>query len=346
MWPRTSELEKIAKDNGRTWTGPNSQNLMKHEIIPFISRLPDRYRPFLEKYPSLALIGGTPLLRVRVPELPENGAEIFAKAEWTNPGGSVKDRPVLRMLLEAVLSGELTRERTILDSSSGNAGIAYAMIGSMMGYQVELVVPGNASEERKKRIRAHGATLVETDPLEGYDAALREAHRRAEALPDRYYMPDQYANDNNWRAHYETTALEILEQTGGRITHFVAGVGTGGTITGVGRRLKEHDPKIQVVCVMPESFPGIEGLKPLEGPGDIVPKILDPSVIDRRIKVTVEDAYTHCRSLARHVVFVGLSSGAYLRGALEMACESPRARIVTVFSDLGERYFSTRLWDL
>jgi S-sulfo-L-cysteine synthase (O-acetyl-L-serine-dependent) len=208
------------------------------------------------------------------------------------------------------------------------------------------VVPGNASEERKKRIRAHGATLVETDPLEGYDAALREAHRRAEAQPDRYYMPDQYANDNNWRAHYETTALEILEQTGGRITHFVAGVGTGGTITGVGRRLKEHDPKIQVVCVMPESFPGIEGLKPLEGPGDIVPKILDPSVIDRRIKVTVEDAYTHCRSLARHVVFVGLSSGAYLRGALEMACESPRARIVTVFSDLGERYFSTRLWDL
>jgi cysteine synthase B len=184
---------------------------MKHEI----SRLPDRYRPFLEKYPSLALIGGTPLLRVRVPELPENGAEIFAKAEWTNLGGSVKDRPVLRMLLEAVLSGELTRERTILDSSSGNAGIAYAMIGSMMGYQVELVVPGNASEERKKRIRAHGATLVETDPLEGYDAALREAHRRAEAQPDRYYMPDQYANDNNWRAHYETTALEILEQTGG-----------------------------------------------------------------------------------------------------------------------------------
>ena len=171
--------KKLAKDNGRTWTGPNSQNLMKHEIIPFISRLPDRYRPFLEKYPSLALIGGTPLLRVRVPELPENGAEIFAKAEWTNPGGSVKDRPVLRMLLEAVLSGELTRERTILDSSSGNAGIAYAMIGSMMGYQVELVVPGNASEERKKRIRAHGATLVETDPLEGYDAALREAHRRA-----------------------------------------------------------------------------------------------------------------------------------------------------------------------
>jgi threonine synthase len=183
MWPRTSELEKIAKDNGRTWTGPNSQNLMKHEIIPFISRLPDRYRPFLEKYPSLALIGGTPLLRVRVPELPENGAEIFAKAEWTNPGGSVKDRPVLRMLLEAVLSGELTRERTILDSSIGNAGIAYAMIGSMMGYQVELVVPGNATEERKKRIRAHGATLVETDPLEGCSPAGGASSGRSPAGP-------------------------------------------------------------------------------------------------------------------------------------------------------------------
>src|SRR3989338_4229060 len=177
MWPSTSELEKIAKDNGRIWTGSNARNLMKHEIIPSISRLPDRYRPFLEKYPSLALIGGTPLFRVRIPELPEDGAEIFAKAEWTNPGGSIKDRPVLRMILEAVLSGELTPERTILASSSGNAGIAYAMIGSMIGYRVELVVPGNASEKRKKRIRAHGATQVETDPLEGYDAALREAHR-------------------------------------------------------------------------------------------------------------------------------------------------------------------------
>jgi S-sulfo-L-cysteine synthase (O-acetyl-L-serine-dependent) len=346
MWPSTSKLEKVAKDNGRIWTGSNSRNLTEHEMISSISMLPDRYRLFLEKYPSLALIGGTPLFRVRVPEIPENGAKIFAKAEWTNPGGSIKDRPVLRMILEAVLCGELTPDRTILDSSSGNAGIAYAMIGSMMGYRVELVVPGNASEERKKRIRAHGATLVETDPLEGYDAALRAAHRRAQAQPERYFMPDQYANDNNWRAHYETTAEEILEQTGGRITHFVAGIGTGGTITGVGRRLKEHDPKIQVVCVMPESFPGIEGLKPLEGPEDIVPKILDPSVIDRRIKVTVEDAYTHCRSLARQAVFVGLSSGAYLRGALEVACESPTARVVTIFSDLGERYFSTNLWDL
>jgi len=307
--------------------------------------LPERYRPFLEKYPSLALIGGTKLFRIQVAESPDNGAEIFAKAEWTNPGGSIKDRPVLKMLLEAVLSGQLKSEKTILDSSSGNAGIAYAMIGSMMGYRVTLVVPGNASAERKKRIRAHGAELVETDPLEGYDAALREAHRLAEAHPDRYYMPDQYANDNNWLSHYETTAAEILEQTGGRLTHFVAGIGTGGTITGVGRRLKENDPAVQVVCVVPESFPGVEGLKPLESPEDIVPRILDMRVIDRRIRVTNEDAYALCQSLAHRGVFVGQSSGAYLKAALEVARESAGARVVTVFSDLGERYFSTRLWD-
>ncbi|HEV8335325.1 MAG TPA: PLP-dependent cysteine synthase family protein [Candidatus Polarisedimenticolia bacterium] len=308
--------------------------------------LPERFRPFLEKYPSLALIGGTRLFRVEVPELPRNGSEVLAKAEWTNPGGSIKDRPVLFMLLQAALSGELTPGRTLIDSSSGNAGIAYAMIGSMMGLDVKLVVPGNASVERKKRILSHGAQLVETDPVEGYDAALREAHRIAESDPPRYFMPDQYANEQNWRAHYETTAEEILEQSGGRITHFVAGIGTGGTITGVGRRLKSHDPKIQVVCVVPESFPGIEGLKPLERPEDIVPKILDAGVIDRRIRVTIEEAYALCHSLARRGLFVGQSSGAYLSAALTVARDAPGARIVTVFSDLGERYFSTRLWDL
>ena len=328
------------------WTSPNLRHLTDDGRSRFAPQLPDRYRPFLEKYPSLALIGGTPLFRVRIPELSESAAKIFAKAEWTNPGGSIKDRPVLRMLLESVLSGKLTPDQTILDSSSGNAGISYAMIGSTMGYQVEVVVPGNASQERKRRIRAHGGTLVETDPLEGYDAALRETHRRAEAHPDRYYMPDQYANDHNWRAHYETTAVEILQQMRGRITHFVAGIGTGGTITGVGRRLKEDIPKVQVICMMPEDFPGIEGLKPLEQRGDIVPKILDPSVIDHRIKVTSEEAYALCQSLARRGIFVGLSSGAYLKGCLDVARESDAARIVTIFSDLGERYFSTRLWDL
>ena len=306
---------------------------------------PDRYRPFFEKYPALALIGDTPLVRVQVPELPDNGAEVFAKAEWTNPGGSVKDRPVLSMILEAVLAEALTPDRTILDSSSGNAGIAYAMIGAILGYRVELVLPGNASAERKKRILAHGATIIETDPLEGYDAALHEAHRLAQAQPDHYYLADQYANEHNWRAHYETTAVEILEQTDGQISHFVAGIGTGGTITGVGRRLKEHDPQIQVVCVMAEAFPGIEGLKPLNSPQDIVPAILDESIIDRRIPVTANEAHALCHSLARRGLFVGHSSGGYLKAAIEIARESPGARIITVFSDLGERYFSTRLWD-
>ncbi len=306
---------------------------------------PDRYRPFFEKYPALALIGDTPLVRVQVPELPDNGAEVFAKAEWTNPGGSVKDRPVLSMILEAVLAEALTPDRTILDSSSGNAGIAYAMIGAILGHRVELVVPGNASAERKKRILAHGATIIETDPLEGYDAALHEAHRLAQAQPDHYYLADQYANEHNWRAHYETTAVEILEQTDGQISHFVAGIGTGGTITGVGRRLKEHDPQIQVVCVMTEAFPGIEGLKPLNSPQDIVPAILDQSTIDRRIPVSADEAYALCHSLARRGLFAGQSSGAYLKAAIEVAQETPGARIITVFSDLGERYFSTRLWD-
>ena len=306
---------------------------------------PDRWKPYLDRCPALTLIGNTPLIPIRIPEIPGNGARILAKAEWMNPGGSIKDRPVLRMLLEGLTSGFIHPDRTVIDSSSGNAGIAYAMIGQALGLKVEIVVPGNASKERKLRIRAHGASLTETDAMKGYDEALREAHRRA-ADTSVYVQPDQYANDENWRAHYETTAGEILEQTHDRVTHFVAGIGTGGTITGVGRRLKERIPGVQVVCVVPEAFPGIEGLKPLERPEDIVPKILDASVIDRRVKVSVEESYDLCRSLARHGIFVGQSSGAYLKAAIEIAKENPKARIVTVFSDTGERYFSTRLWDM
>jgi cysteine synthase B len=241
-------------------------------------------------HPALGLIGRTPLVRIDLYDDELRGATIHAKAEFLNLGGSVKDRPVLRMLVEAIAAGELTPDRVILDSSSGNAGIAYAMIGGLLGFAVELVVPGNASAERKRRIRAHGAALVFTDPLEGYDAALREAHRRAAAAPERYFFSDQYGNASNWRAHYETTAAEIVEQTGGRITHFVAGVGTGGTLTGVGRRLKEHDPGIEVVCILPDAFPGIEGLKPLGQPEDIVPAILDERVIDERVPVTADEA--------------------------------------------------------
>jgi len=307
-----------------------------------------RYADLQARRPLLGLIGGTPLLRVDCP-LGRPGedlaAEVWAKAEWLNPGGSLKDRPVRRMLCEAVLDGRLAPGKTVLDSSSGNAGIAYAMVGAALGYPVRLVVPGNASRERKERILAHGAELTETDPLEGYDEALRTCHRLAEAEPERFFHCDQYANEHNWRAHYETTAAELLEQTGGRLTHFVHGVGTGGTITGVGRRLKERDPSIRIVAVKPDPFPGIEGLKPLDDPADIRPAILDEGVVDEWLTVAIEDAFDYCGRLARRGVFVGQSSGAHLKAAEEVARREPGARIATVFCDLGERYFSTGLWE-
>ena len=297
------------------------------------------------EYPLLQSIGQTPLAKINLftDELPN--VDIYAKIETYNPGGSIKDRPVLRMLTEAIASGELTHEKVILDSSSGNAAIAYAMIGAALGYKVELVIPDNASEERIKRIQSHGANIIHTDALLGYDEALREVDRRYEARPERYFFNSQYDNDNNWLAHYETTGIEIWDQTGGKVTHFVAGVGTGGTITGVGRRLKNYNPNIQVYSISPEVFPGIEGLKPLGDPENIVPAILDESIIDSRIPTTIEDAYEMCSRLARQGWFVGQSSGGYLYGAYKVAQEIQEGVIVTVFNDLGERYFSTRLWD-
>ena len=304
-----------------------------------------RIEPWLDRYPALRAIGQTPLVPVHLfsHELP--GVEVWAKMEHLNPGGSLKDRPVLRMLLGAMADGRLQPGKIILDSSSGNAGIAYAMIGRVLGYPVEIVIPENASLERKKRLLAHGARLTFTDALKGYDEALREVHRRYHTDTERYFFCDQYSNHDNWRAHYETTAAEILEQTGGELTHVVVGVGTGGTATGVGRRLKEHDPRIRLVCVLPETFPGIEGLKPLGGPTDIVPAILDESVIDERIPVTSGEAYTMCGRLARAGFFVGQSSGAYLVGVEGVARRERVGRFVTLFNDLGERYFSTGLWD-
>lgn len=310
-----------------------------------MSHLPAGLAPLLDRYPALQLIGDTPLFRTDALDDLSAGVEVLAKAEWLNPGGSIKDRPVRRMLLEALRDGRLGPEKTILDSSSGNAGIAYAMIGAMLGRRVKLVVPGNASLERRRRILAHGAELELTAAEEGYDEALRTCHRRAAEDPGRYFFSDQYSNEHNWRAHYDETAAEILEQTGGRLTHFVAGIGTGGTITGVGRRLKEHDPQIQVVAVIPDPFPGIEGLKPLDRPEDIRPAILDESIIDHRLRVTSDDAYEYCQRLARRGIFVGQSSGAYLRGAHQVARGLKTGRVITVFSDLGERYFSTGLWD-
>jgi cysteine synthase B len=301
--------------------------------------------PLLDRYPALRAVGQTPLVPVNLFRDEFPAVEVFAKLEFLNPGGSLKDRPVLRMLLAALADGRLHPGKTVLDSSSGNAGIAYAMIGRMVGLPVEIVIPDNASTERKKRLLAHGAQLIFTDAIQGYDEALREVHRRYEADPGRYFFCDQYSNPDNWRAHYETTAAEILEQTRGQLTHVVAGVGTGGTVTGLGRRLKEHDSNIRVVCVIPEAFPGIEGLKPLGHPEDIVPAILDESIIDERIAVSSEDAYAMCWRLARAGFFVGQSSGAYLAGVERVVRRERRGRFVTLFNDLGERYFSTRLWD-
>ena len=312
--------------------------------MPNPNHLPKEFLPYLERCKTLYLIGNTPLVKIELPGLDKPGVEVYAKVEYFNPGGSVKDRPVLWMLLQAIIDGRLTEETAILDSSSGNAGIAYAMIGKALGYKVELVVPANASEERKRRILAHGAKLTYTDPLEGYDEALRTAHRLAEEQPENYFFCDQYANSNNWKAHYNMTAPEILEQTNRSVTHFVAGVGTGGTITGVGRRLKEEIPDIDITLVQPDAFPGIEGLKPLESPEDIIPEIYDAGVVDRKVETSIDQAYEECQNLAKIGLFTGQSSGAFLNGVREVVKEIDRGVVVTVFSDFGERYFSTGLW--
>jgi cysteine synthase B len=305
----------------------------------------ERYREFHKRYPALNLIGNTRMVEIQCfkEELPE--VSIYAKAEYANPGGSLKDRPVRRMLLEALIGGKIGKGQVVLDSSSGNAGIAYAMLGAMMKVPVQIVVPGNASKERKMRIQAHGATLVQTDPIEGYDEALREGHRIHEREPDRFFHCDQYANENNWLSHYHETAAEILVQTDGKLTHFVSGIGTGGTITGVGRRLKKDVPGAEIVQIVPEDFPGIEGLKPLESPGDIIPKILDVSVVDQKVRVSSAEAARMCALLARYGIFAGQSSGAYLQGVYETAKRIRKGTIVTLLNDIGERYMSTRLWE-
>ena len=291
----------------------------------------------------LELIGNTPLVDLSK-LFSEKSLQIFGKAEWMNPGGSIKDRPVKRMLLKALESGSLTKEKTILDSSSGNAGIAYAMIGSVLGLNVTIVMPGNASEERKQRIKAHGAKIIETDPLEGYDEALRYAHELYKKNPGKYWLCNQYENDNNWLSHFEETAEELINQISGQITHYVGGVGTGGSLTGIGRRLKAENPLVQIIAIRPELWPGIEGLKPLQSEGDIIPKIFDESIIDEWIDVRADDAKEWCKNLAKKGIFVGQSSGANLAGISEVIKNLSDGIIVTLLNDFGERYFSTGLW--
>jgi len=291
----------------------------------------------------LDLIGNTPLMDVSF-LTPNSNFSLFAKAEWMNPGGSLKDRPVKRMLTKAIESGELTKDKIIIDSSSGNAGIAYSMIGNALGYKVEIVIPGNASLERKQRMIAHGTTIIETDPSEGYDEALRHVHKLVDADPDKYFFCDQYANDNNWLSHYHGTAEEIISQMDGEFQYFVGGVGTGGAITGIGRRLKEVYPSIKIHGVRPEVWPGIEGLKPLGSPEDIVPKIFDESVIDEWIYVTADEAKHLCNKVAKNGIFVGQSSGSYLAACSKLMEKIESGKIVTLFNDFGDRYFSAGLW--
>lgn len=293
----------------------------------------------------LDCIGRTPLLRLaRVTrDLPPTVA-VYLKAEWFNPGGSVKDRPVLRMITDAERDGRLRPGMTIVDSTSGNAGIAYAMIGAVKGYPVELVMPASASEERKRIIAAYGARIVLSDPLEGSDGAILMAREIFARAPGRYFKPDQYNNPSNWRAHYDTTGPEILEQTAGRITHFVAGLGTTGTLVGAGRRLREANPRIRIVAVEPDAaLHGLEGLKHIAT--SIVPGIYDPSVHDQKIAVSTEAGYAMARRLAREEgLLVGESTGAAVVAALEVARGLRDGLIVAVAPDGGDRYLSTPLW--
>ena len=308
--------------------------------MPYTAKIQD----FIDKYPALKAIGNTPLVELDIPnDIADIGeASIYAKFEHLNPGGSIKDRPVLRMLAEAIIDGTLTPGKTILDATSGNAGIAYAMIGAILGYPVELVMPENASEEHKKRLIAHGANLVFTDAKKGYDEALYEVKRRFQKSPDKYFYCDQYSNLNNPLAHYETTAVELLDQAP-FITHFVAGVGTGGTISGIGRRLKETNPDIEIICIDFEEWPGVEGLKPLSD-GHIIPETFDKSVVDQMLTIDTLKAYKVSSAMAEKGMFAGQSSGAYLLGAIEIARSLKSGNIVTIFNDIGERYFSTSMW--
>lgn len=293
-------------------------------------------------------IGNTPLVEIPLVREVSAEARLFAKLESVNPGGSIKDRPVARMLQAALAAGVFEGGRRLLDSSSGNAGISYAMLGAALGIPVTMVVPGNASRERQERILSHGAELILTDPVEGYDHALREARRLAEEQPERFWLCDQYGNPENWRAHHDGTGSEMLTQIAmrgaGVADCLVCGVGTGGTLTGVGRRLRETRADVHIVAAIPETFPGIEGLKPLGSPGDIVPAILDESIIDERMGVTLEEAAAMCRRLARLGLFVGPSSGAFVHAALRVAARRQHRCIVTVLSDTGERYVSAGLW--
>ncbi len=291
-------------------------------------------------------IGNTPLLRFRRIGGDFREVRILAKAEWANPGGSVKDRAAAGIVAEAMRNGSLGPGKTLLDATSGNTGIAYAMLGAIYGFPVTLCLPANASPERKRILHAYGARLVFTDAGEGSDGAIRRARVLAAAEPQRYFYADQYSNPANWQAHYHGTANEIWRETEHRVTHFVAMLGTGGTFVGTARRLKELNPNIQCISLQPDSpFHGIEGAKYM--PASIVPKIYDPDLADCNLEISTEEAYAAVKRLAREEgLLAGISSGAALAACLRLADgAAPGSVIVTVFPDAADKYLSERFWD-
>ncbi len=314
-----------------------------HESTAGDARLPSTVGQKL-----LEQVGNTPLVRLERVASHLPGIELLAKAEWYNPGGSVKDRAAANIVAEACRNGKFESGKTLLDSTSGNTGIAYAMIGAAMGFPVTLCVPENVSHERKRILQAYGATILFTDPGEGSDGAIRLARELAAKHPDLYFYADQYSNDANWRAHYLGTANEIWQQTEGRITHFVSMLGTSGTFMGTTRRLKELNPKIRCISLQPDSaFHGIEGAKNMASA--IVPRIYDPALADENINIATEDAYDMARRLAREEgLLVGVSAAAAVVGSLKVAEQvkpGQRAVIVTILCDSGDKYLSERFWE-
>ena len=292
-------------------------------------------------------IGKTPLLRLEGLASGLKDVQILAKAEWTNPGGSVKDRAASKIVSEALRSGRLGSGKALLDSTSGNTGIAYAMLGAAYGIPITLCMPSNVSKERKRILRAYGATVIYTDPGEGSDGAIRKAQELVAAEPEKYFYADQYSNDANWRAHYANgTADEIWQQTAGRVTHFVAILGTSGTFVGTSRRLKEINSKIRCVSLQPDSpFHGIEGTKHMES--SIIPKIYDSSIADAELGIETEAAYAMTRRVAREEgLLIGVAAAAALVGALQIASKADAGSIVvTIFPDSGDKYLSENFWD-
>jgi cysteine synthase B len=292
----------------------------------------------------LSRIGNTPLVKLTRITSDCPGVEILAKAEWFNPGGSVKDRPALNMVLDGERTGKLTPDKILLDATSGNTGIAYAMIGAVKGFRVCLAMPDNVSPERKKILVAYGAELVLTSQREGSDGAIRMARKLSAESSEKYFYPDQYGNPANWQAHYHTTAVEIYQQAEKAVTHFVAGLGTSGTFMGIGRRLRELDPNIELISMQPDSpMHGLEGMKHMAT--SIVPPIYDPSLADCNIEISTEEAQQMVRRLAREEgLLVGISAGGNVAAALQVAKTLKSGRVVTILCDGGMKYLNERFW--